>query len=44
MIPIDYINNAYHLAEKIYKPYQNSMIFSLFLYVPEGNEAEVEQA
>ncbi|UZH56281.1 hypothetical protein JRG66_05300 [Salinimicrobium tongyeongense] len=41
--PIDYMNNAYHLAEKIYDPYAGFNDFQFVSVVPEGSEAEVEE-
>jgi hypothetical protein len=40
--PIDYMNNAYHLAEKIYEPYAEFNDFQFVSVVPEGGEAQIE--
>ncbi|NJW52411.1 hypothetical protein [Salinimicrobium oceani] len=40
--PMEYLTNAYHLAEKIYDPYSEFKDFQLVSIVPEGSEAEVE--
>lgn len=39
----DYLTNAFHLAEKIYKPYHQFKDFYFVFVVPKGSEAEVEQ-
>lgn len=41
--PLDYLNNAYHLAEKIYERYAEFNDFQFVSVVPEGSEAEVEE-
>ncbi len=41
--PYEYLTNAYHLAEEIYKPYHQFKDFHFVFVVPEGTEAEVEQ-
>ncbi|WP_029035835.1 hypothetical protein [Salinimicrobium terrae] len=41
--PMEYLNNAYHLAEKIYDPYAEFNDFQFISVVPEGSEAEVEE-
>ena len=41
--PLDYTNNAYHLAEKIYDPYHGFNDFQFVSIVPTGSEAEVEE-
>ena len=40
--PLDYLNNAYHLAEKIYDRYHEFHDFQFVSVVPNGSEAEVE--
>lgn len=41
--PMDYLTNAYHLAEKIYDPYSEFNDFYFVSVVPEGSEEEVEE-
>ncbi|MEG9327106.1 hypothetical protein V6B16_04100 [Salinimicrobium catena] len=41
--PMDYLTNAYHLAEKIYDPYSEFKDFHFVSVVPEGNEEEIEK-
>ena len=41
--PYDYLTNAYHLAEEIYKPYHQFKDFHFVFIVPENKEAEVAQ-
>jgi hypothetical protein len=41
--PLDYLNNAYHLAEKIYERYHEFKDFQFVSVVPAGSEAEVEE-
>ena len=41
--PLDYLNNAYHLAEKIYDRYHGFNDFQFISIVPAGSEAEVEE-
>lgn len=40
--PMEYMTNAYHLAEKIYDPYSEFNDFQFVSVVPEGSEGEVE--
>lgn len=40
--PMDYLTNAYHLAEKIYDPYAEFNDFQFVSVVPNGGEAEIE--
>lgn len=40
--PLDYLTNAYHLAEKIYDPYSEFNDFQFVSVVPAGSEAQVE--
>ncbi|MGB7786960.1 MAG: hypothetical protein WBL27_12730 [Salinimicrobium sp.] len=41
--PYEYLTNAYHLAEKIYKPYHQFKDFHFVFVAPEGTQAEVER-
>ncbi len=41
--PMDYLNNAYHLAEKIYERYHEFNDFQFVSIVPAGSETEVEE-
>jgi hypothetical protein len=41
--PMNYLTNAYHLAEKIYDPYSEFKDFHFVSVVPEGNEEEIEE-
>ena len=41
--PLEYSNNAYHLAEKIYDRYAEFNDFQFVSVVPSGSEAEVEK-
>ncbi len=41
--PMDYLTNAYHLAEKIYDPYSEFKDFHFVSVVPEGNEEEIKE-
>lgn len=41
--PMEYLNNAYHLAEKIYDPYSGFNDFQFVSVVPPGSEAGVEE-
>ena len=41
--PLDYSNNAYHLAEKIYDRYHEFNDFQFVSIVPDGSEAEVQE-
>lgn len=41
--PMDYLTNAYHLAEKIYDPYAEFNDFYFVSVVPEGSEEETEE-
>lgn len=41
--PMDYLTNAYHLAEKIYDPYSEFNDFYFVSVVPEGSEEGVEE-
>lgn len=40
--PLDYLTNAYHLAEKIYDPYAEFNDFQLVSVIPEGSESQAE--
>lgn len=40
--PLDYLTNAYHLAEKIYDPYAEFNDFQFVSVVPAGSEPETE--
>lgn len=40
--PLDYLTNAYHLAEKIYDPYSEFNDFQFVSVVPAGSESEIE--
>ncbi len=41
--PMDYLTNAYHLAEKIYDPYAEFNDFYFVSVVPDGSEGETEE-
>ncbi|MCC8359912.1 hypothetical protein [Salinimicrobium sediminilitoris] len=41
--PLEYSNNAYHLAEKIYDRYAEFKDFQFVSVIPSGSEAEVEK-
>lgn len=41
--PLEYETNAYHLAEKIYKPYYEFKDLYFVFVVPEGNEEEIAE-
>lgn len=40
--PLDYLTNAYHLAEKIYDPYAEFNDLQFISVVPEGSESQTE--